>query len=72
MIKTLAPPEAIISRISRSVGRYGEKEYLVDRQRLHRVEPIPLLRDDWWLEFLLLGGENHGEEDEDDEPFVIQ
>jgi hypothetical protein len=37
LLKALAQPAAIISRIPRDEDRYGEIEYLVDRRRLHRV-----------------------------------
>lgn len=37
LLKTLAQPDAIISRIPDDEDRYGEIEYLVDRRRLRRV-----------------------------------
>lgn len=37
LLKTLAQPDAIISRIPGDEDRYGEIEYLVDRRLIHRV-----------------------------------
>jgi hypothetical protein len=40
LLATLAPPDAIICRVSRTEDRYGEAEYLVDRRRLHQVTVV--------------------------------
>ena len=40
VLRTVAPPDAIICRVPAEEDRYGEDEYLVDRRRLHRVERL--------------------------------
>ena len=40
LLKTTAPPSAIICAPSNAADRYGEREFLVDRRRLHKVEVV--------------------------------
>ena len=40
LLRTIAPPEAIVCSLAVLGDEYGEQEYLVDRRRLGRVEVV--------------------------------